>query len=383
MEGRNGSGFVALIVMRIIYAINWLNIGSIFQQIALDFKSDVSALGSLTSSFYLGIGIFQVPGGIFAARYGAKKAIVIGNFISSLAALLCSFAEGISELLVLRFVVGAGMAFVFSPGVAIVASYFSREKKGYSVGLYNSAYDIGGVFALFLWGLIAAHLGWRISLDISGGLGIGATVAGVLLIREEKKTQRRVDFGEIKKIFLDRELFYLSIGVLSVGTGNALLSSFLIYNLEATYGYSEAIAGLIGSLIVVLPIFSSPLSGRLYDRTRNARILTFFSGLIMSVAVGVVPVLDGISSAVATILGGVAVGFGITVGFAAAREISKASREYEPLAVGWVNFISLFGVFVPPLIFSQIANSYGYGSAWLFGALITLLLSVPVLKMNS
>jgi MFS family permease len=382
-EKNNRAGFVALILMRVIYAINWLNIGSVFKEIAFDFNSNVSALGSMTSTFYLGIGIFQVPGGIFAAKYGAKKTVILGNFISSLGALLCSFARDVNHLLILRFIVGAGMAFVFSPGVSIVASYFGKNRKGYSVGLYNSAYDIGGFFALFFWGVLAASIGWRPSLAFSGILGIISTIFGQLLVKTHDNSYSGVNFDEMKKIFFDKQLFYLSIGVLAVGTGNAFLGSFLIYYLEKNSGYSEILAGSIASVVVLVPVFSSIIGGRFYDSTKNAKILIFISGVLMSLGVGIVPVGGGITSLIGVVLGGIAVGFGITVGFAAAREMSKASYEYEPLAVGWVNFISLFGVFIPPIIFSRIAEISGYNYAWLFGSVITLALSIPVLRMKS
>jgi predicted MFS family arabinose efflux permease len=225
-------------------------------------------------------------------------------------------------------------------------------------------------------------LGWRESLFISGSIGIIATLAGLLFIKTNENFSKKLSFGEMKKIFLDKDLFYLSIGVLAVGTGNALLSSFLIYYLEGSFGYTEALAGLIASIIVIIPIFSSLWGGRLYDRTRDAKLLTFMSGVVMAAGVSIVPFYYGITAVFATILGGIGVGFGITVGFAAAREISRASAEYEPLSVAWVNFISLFGVFLPPLIFSFVARNSGYFDAWVLGGLITFILSIPVLKMR-
>lgn len=374
--------FWSLIAMRIVYAINWLNIGSIFEQIALEFNTGISSLGSLTSSFYVGIGITQIPGGIFAAKFGAKKAVILGNFVSSLAALLSSFSDNIEEMILLRFFVGAGMGMVFSPGVSILASYFQKEKKGYSVGLYNSAYDVGGVLALFLWGIIAASFGWRQSLVLSGLLGLITTLFAQILVKADKNENQKISLSEVKKILLDRDMFFLSLGVLSVGTGNAVIGSFIVYYLELKYGFSEALAGLIGALVVFVPIFSSVLAGKLYDMTRNTKLLMFLSAVLTSLSELMVPYVQGIFSGFATFIAGIGVGIGITVGFAAARDLSKASANYEPLAIAWVNFISLFGAFFPPLVFSQIASNYGYHDAWLFGSIVTMVLGLLVLKIK-
>jgi len=63
----NGWAVSSLLYTRVVYAINWFNIASIFSHIASDFKQDISLLGLLSTSFLIGVGLFQVPGGIIAA----------------------------------------------------------------------------------------------------------------------------------------------------------------------------------------------------------------------------------------------------------------------------------------------------------------------------
>ncbi|TMI48990.1 MFS transporter, partial [Candidatus Bathyarchaeota archaeon] len=50
----------SLVAARIVYAVNWLNIGALFYLMSGDLNSGVSGLGTLTSSFYLGVGLMQV-----------------------------------------------------------------------------------------------------------------------------------------------------------------------------------------------------------------------------------------------------------------------------------------------------------------------------------
>ena len=61
----------------------------------------------------------------------------------------------------LRFLVGSGMAFVFAPGVVMVTRLLRGGKSGMGVGLFNSAFDIGGIIAIFGWVVIATAIGWR------------------------------------------------------------------------------------------------------------------------------------------------------------------------------------------------------------------------------
>ncbi|HYC26677.1 MAG TPA: MFS transporter, partial [Nitrososphaerales archaeon] len=157
-----------LVAARVVYAINWLNVGAIFVLMSPDLGVTVAGLGTLTAAFYLGVGLMQVPGGMLTARWGAKKVVVTGILISSAAVLATSAGTTIWEIAALRFVVGTGMAFVFAPGVVLVAELFRGGKSGVGVGLFNSAFDIGGVIALFGWVVLAEWSGWRPSLLVGG-----------------------------------------------------------------------------------------------------------------------------------------------------------------------------------------------------------------------
>jgi hypothetical protein len=73
---------------------------------------------------------------------------------------------------------------------------------------------------------------------------------------------------------------------------------------------------------------------------------------------------------------------GFVIVYAKAKEINKSQPHYQTLAVGYVNGISLFGVFWVPVLFSFIVNVLGYEIAWLLGALVVILLVFPVLKLK-
>ncbi|OLD01922.1 MAG: hypothetical protein AUJ07_10290 [Crenarchaeota archaeon 13_1_40CM_3_53_5] len=204
---------VSLISARIVYAINWLNIGAIFYLMSTDLNSGVSGLGTLASSFYLGVGTMQVPGGILAAKWGPKRTVVLGIFVSSSAVLGTSVATAIVQAAILRFVVGAGMALVFAPSV-VLATRFLGGKSGTGVGLINSAFDVGGLFGLFGWILLASVTGWRPSLALSGGLGVFTGLLVVALVPKDGENVRfRFDAGQLGRILRERNLILIGARV--------------------------------------------------------------------------------------------------------------------------------------------------------------------------
>src|SRR5918992_686713 len=175
----NSFQIVSLLLARVLYSANWFNIASIFFLIAADLRQDISMLGLVTASFIIGVGIFQVPAGILAAKYGASKIAVSGILIASFCVLLTGVSNDILQIAILRFIVGMGMACFFGPSVIMISQYLGKRSEGLGIGLINSAHAIGGIIGVFGWVILAQLLGWRTSLIIGGALGL---VTGIILI---------------------------------------------------------------------------------------------------------------------------------------------------------------------------------------------------------
>jgi MFS family permease len=373
----------SLIFARIVYAINWLSIGPIFVLMSPDLGVGLSGLSTLTAAFYLGVGLMQIPGGIIAAKWGLKKTVTFGIFLSSLSVLATSVLSNAAEIAALRFVVGIGMALVFAPGVVLVAKLLGGEKSGMGIGLFSSAYNLGGVLGIFCWVVIALATTWRISIALSGGLGV---LTGLLVLVFVPQDEGGASFSTQKeglvKVLKDRQLIFLGLGTLGVGVGNIIISAFMVDYLGKTQGVSPALAGLVTSLVVVVPIFTSVWGGRVYDRARRPRLVMALAltGNSLALAIGAV---ESIYAAIASAaLGGFALGFGYTFAFASAKDLNKSAEEYDTLAIAWVNAIALTGTFFPPLLYSYVVETAGYSLAWLASAAVGLAFLLPLLLMK-
>lgn len=372
----------SLIFARIVYAVNWMNFAAVFYLTGTQFGSDVTGLGLLNAAFYLGIGIMQVPGGVLAAKYGPKKVVNVGIFLSSVAVLGTAAAATAPEMAALRFVVGAGMAFVFAPGVVIVAKLIHGGKSGIGVGLFNSAFDLGGLVALFGWVLVATAIGWRESLAVSGALGV---VTGALVVLyapgDEVDDEFKVSGAALKSILGDRQLVLLGLGTLGFGIANTVISGFMVFYVVTALGFSGTLGGAVASLVTVVPIFTALWGGRFYDRIARHRKIMILAllGSAASLALGAVPSI--FAAAACSALGGVVAGIGYTFAFAGAKDLNRAGAVYDTLAIGWVNSISLTGSFIPPIFFSYVVQAMGYSQGWLWSGALTLLFLVPVVPM--
>jgi len=377
---KNANALWSVIFARIIYAVNWMNVGAIFFLMGPDLGASVSGLGTLTASFYLGIGLLQVPGGLLAARWGPKKVSVLGVFLSSFSALGTSVMTTIPEIAILRFLVGAGMAFVFAPGVVIIASLLRGGKSGMGVGLYNSAYNAGGLLALFGWVIVAGVTGWRTSLALSGGLGVLSGVLTLLFVpRDETNLVSSISRGPLLAILKDWQLTKIGLGMLGFDMSNNIVSGFMIYYLVSTKVASATVASLVASMVTVVPIFTSIWGGRIYDRMEKHR-LTMVLAVVGSAAALAFGAYPSLYAAVAcSVLAGVVAGVGYTFGFAGARDLHRAGKEYEGLAIAWVNSLHLTGSVIPAVFFSFIVEWLGYSQGWMWSAILTLVFVLPIL----
>jgi len=381
----NKTATFSLMLARVVYTINWFNIASIFYFIASDFKENIAMLGIISASFLVAVGLFQVPAGIIAAKYAPRKIAIYGIMIASSAALVTGLATNTSQITLLRFIIGIGMACFFGPSVILISKYLGKESEGLGIGLLNSAHALGGIIGLFGWVILAEHFGWRASLVLSGGLGIStAILLRSTLLRgvDEISIEFKIKVSQVFATLFNKSLIILGITLLGFQAGSSMILTFTVFYFVDHLKINPIDAGLIGSLNLIVALASSPFFGKLYDKIGNARKLLFISGIISaSSLVGFAT--DSLYAITALILiSGFFLSAGFVIVYAKAKEINKAQPQYQTLAVSFVNGLSLFGVFWVPVFFSSIVSSLGYEIAWLLGGLVIIILILPVVRLK-
>ena len=381
------SGTISLLIARIIYAINWFNIGSLFPFISKEFNQDVSYLGQLSGFFLLGIGLFQIPGGLFATKFGSRISAILGILLSSIAVIISSLTTQIAVFVILRFIVGLGMAFFCSAGVTLITTYLGKRSEGTGIGLLNSFQAIGGIIGIFGWILVAEALGWRLSLIMSGILGIAIGLIMLFLLPGETQVRTTISISLLRKLLFSRYL--LSLGVILTATQLAwgLTVSFFVFYLIDKMKISPEFAGIISSIPLIVYVFTSPITGKIYDKSNNLKWLL----LIFSIMLGISIMVNSLNNLTAVTLSAILVGFfatgGFTILYAITRKIASTTltqgQEYATLNVSWINGLSLMGISWVPVVFSLIINQAGYSVAWFIGGAITLILTIPILALSS
>jgi MFS family permease len=419
---------LSLIVARIVYGINWFNIAAIFPLIALEFEKDVSLLGSISAAFFIGVGLFQIPAGLFAARFNPRTSAIVGIIITSAASLLCGVVVSSSQLIWLRFIVGFGMAFFFSSAVILIAKYGKRGFPGFSIGIMNSAHSVGGIIGIFAWIIIAQMVGWRPSLILSGVLGLGTAMFMIMTIPKSKligdgdskvddKSYQPTRKGQEFNIFTTLRVLsnstLVSLGLILIGiqAAWAVELTFLVVYL-GNLGFSVQFGGIIASLPLIFAIISAPLIGRFYDKAKDTKRVLVICGIGTSVAIAGLSIDSLFVIIASVILTGFFSGGAFTVVYEKARTVLINSavnhrktttsadletdrrnfgerKEYflsdysyfDTLKVAWVNGLSLIGVLWTPLAFSYVVEESSYDLAWIMSASITAVFAITPIKL--
>ena len=229
-----------LLLSGVVEGLNWLNVSSVFPFFALDLKQNVSALGTITATFLVGEGLFQIPAAIIAGRYSQKRIILYGTAASSVAILLMAFATRIEQIAILRFASGIGMAFTYAPGYILVAKYFDAGSEGTATGMFGAAALFGNVFALIGDSVLPVFVGWRMTLALNGVFGLVVALGLLALLPETRKVGGIVihDLGSpslsrMKGILFDRWILAIGSAMLSIEIGSVLASNFMVEVFQA------------------------------------------------------------------------------------------------------------------------------------------------------
>lgn len=145
--------------------------------------------GLVLGAFTLSYALFEIPGGRWGDRFGARRTLTRIVLWWSAFTMLSALATGYWSLVAIRFLFGAGEAGAL-PNISIVLSrYFPAAGRAQAMGIICMAMQAGAFLAPFLVVALQQHWGWQASFFVFGGVGILWAISWYLLYRDELGTQ--------------------------------------------------------------------------------------------------------------------------------------------------------------------------------------------------
>ncbi|MFZ1023538.1 MAG: MFS transporter, partial [Thermoplasmata archaeon] len=260
-----------------VYAFNWYNVGAVFSLLEIGLHAGTEQIGIVLGAFLIGVGLFQVPAGLAAIRYGARRVSIFALLMMGIAGVASAFAPSWQTLALIRFVAGVGAAFFFSPALSLVASYYPSGQRGPVIGLYNGGFSIGGTVGIFAGAALGYAYGWPIALLVGGiGLLVIGLVAFAVLPTRPKEGQPRLAaiWSEGRQVLRSRSIWALSLALTGFWAAIYIVAQYFVaYGTHVHPVWGLGVIAALPSVVVLLSFPGGPVGGWLGERARDPRRL--------------------------------------------------------------------------------------------------------------
>jgi len=146
------------------------NLGLAATSIMHDFAFPPGAMGVLLSAFFWTYAAFQIPAGALVDRVGIRRVYAVAFVVWSIASAGIGIARGMTDILLLRMLLGMAEA----AGPIASLTYIRRNFSGAEIGLPTSIYvagqNLGPAAGALIGTQLIAHYGWR-AMFVATGMG--------------------------------------------------------------------------------------------------------------------------------------------------------------------------------------------------------------------
>jgi ACDE family multidrug resistance protein len=377
---------VLLIALRIGYAYNWFDVGPGLPAIGSAFSVGVADWGLLLAAFLVGAGLFQVPAGLLARRYGSRTISLAGTALLAVGSLAGAFAPNFPSLLALRLLSGIGAGLFFSPAIGLVASLYPEGRRGVPVGTFSSAFSAGAALGLLGSSFLVPWIGWRPALAIGGvALGLISLAAALVIPRSAGAPSRTPAPSGVPTALRFRGTWAVGLAFIGLEGASFATGQFIVPYGETILGWAALLAGGVGMMFVLPSVIGGPVGGSIAERYRNHRTQFVVTAVLAAAVLLALPVA-GWEAAVAI---GTVFSFGYGVIYAVMYVLPHYWRSIPagdiPLAIGLFNSIQLAGGAVVSALFAWVVAEHGYSVGWWFlaGAMVVTLVALLALPPTS
>ena len=227
-------------------------------------------------------------------RLGARRTIFCGLALVALGLMGLAAAHGFVTAALLCAATGIGSGIANVPMMGLVSLWFARRHRGKAAGYMVAGNGLAIVYAGLLVPAINAARGadgWRAGWLALAATALACAVIAGLLIRNQPSDLALAPVGAaaeggppddhhgaLPAAAYRRLLAEFGALYALFGASYVIYTTFIVLNLVADHGFSEAVAGRLWAWIGGLSMLSGPLFGALSDRIgRRAGFAVVFS----------------------------------------------------------------------------------------------------------
>jgi MFS family permease len=174
------SAFIALALAAFGSGMSMRVAGPMLVRLSSDFSHSIGEVSAVITVFSVAYGLAQLLFGPLGDRYGKYLVIAIECFVCSFTSLLCAAAIDFSTLVMARRLAGASCAALIPLSMAWIGDGVSYAERQPVLDRFMIGLILGNGVGVFVGGLCADHLDWRIPFGL---IAISFLMTGVYLLR--------------------------------------------------------------------------------------------------------------------------------------------------------------------------------------------------------
>lgn len=320
-------------------------------------------VGFLSSTFFYGYALVQIPAGWLLDIYGIRRVVLLGLAVCALGCLGFALSTSLIMAVSMRFISGVGAGFAFVSMVYSAGAYFLPNKFSLMVGVGEFIGMFGAAISQFFLPRIVATQAWTGVYWGAAGILLALWVGCFKVLPKSSKRSADKLLSGARFVFAHKVPWLA--GFYAVGTFGVISLFSSLWGtavLVHTLGYQYKQAGSLMALTLLGIAVGGPSLGALGDKVvRRAHYMRWLSFLLLLVSIGML--LFGQSLVFLCLLLFLLGIFssGYIQSFAILSECLPS--EQVGLATGLCNAIGLVfgGVVAQPLFGEVLALSYHYG----------------------
>jgi MFS family permease len=335
---------------------------------AEEFDLSKAGAGLLVGAYGAGALFGGIPGGIGAARFGPKRAVVAGLVLLSISSFGFALADSALALGAARFVQGVASTATWAGALAWISVVAPRERRGEVIGTAFGVAIFGAILGPVFGGL-AELVSIELAFATVGALTLA--FAGFASLGEPARRES-ASFAGLGRAFRDQRF----LGGLWLNMLPAMLFGLLIVLTplaldDAGWGTFAIAAVFFGAGLVEVVL--NPLLGRYTDRV--GRLLPVRAALVASTIVAVGLAVSSTAALIAALVCAASISFGslYTPGMSLTSHRAESAGLAQGLAFGVMNTAWAFGELVGPTLGGTLAESAGDAVPYAVGACLCAL----------
>ena len=197
-NGRATRNFLILLVsMHYILFIDRVNLAAAAPVMQQDLGLSNLALGLAFSAFNYSYAPFQLVGGWFADRFGARRTLTVCGLAWSLTTIATGAVTGLASLFGVRLVLGMGEGATLPAATRAVSKWIPIEKRGTAIGATHAAGRLGAGTAAPIVAFLITWFSWRFSFVAVGILSTLWAVVWWWYFYEDPRQHPRITSAEL------------------------------------------------------------------------------------------------------------------------------------------------------------------------------------------